>query len=288
MPDRGQDQQPGRNPEEEPLEKPGQEQQPPRWDPEAFHQERRRRRLRAALFFAAALPLAFLFLRGMSGLTFQRYPGPYGDWVREHVETQRHTPEAVGAITLDYRGFDTLGEEFIFFTAVMAITLLMRKQRGEEHGKPKDGATGRRRPPTEDAVAVLGSTLFAVTLLFSLYVILHGHLSPGGGFQGGALLGTAFLYVYLSSEELQLERLVPSRVLHPIEAGAAAGYVSIGLLAVMAGAAFLQNLLPLGKTGEIPSAGTLPILNGVIGIEVGAGFLLILWEFLKQTLEVEG
>ena len=54
----------------------------------------------------------------------------------------------------------------------------------------------------------------------------------------------------------------------------------------MVGAAFLQDVIPLGPVGKIYSAGTIPLINLSVGLEVGAGFLLILSGFLRQTLQI--
>ncbi len=73
------------------------------------------KKLRIFVFFIAAVCFALLFLRSASDLPkFGEYKGPYGDIINARVESERHTPQSVAAITFDYRGFDTLCEEFIF------------------------------------------------------------------------------------------------------------------------------------------------------------------------------
>jgi multicomponent Na+:H+ antiporter subunit B len=70
------------------------------------------------------------------------------------------------------------------------------------------------------------------------------------------------------------------------ESTGAAGYVAVGLLGLAAGAAFLENVLPLGRPGALLSAGTIPLINVSVGLEVAGGFVLLLSEFLEQTLVV--
>ena len=67
------------------------------------------------------------------------------------------------------------------------------------------------------------------------------------------------------------------------EAVGAGAYALIGVATMLAGGAFLQNLLPLGQTGKLFSAGTVPVINFAVGLEVAGGFILMFTEFLKET-----
>jgi len=133
---------------------------------------------------------------------------------------------------------------------------------------------------------VTGLALVGPVVLFGLYLVAHGHLTPGGGFQGGVVLATAALLVYLSGEYVTLRRVRPESVTDLAESAGAAGYVAIGLLGLAAGAAFLANVLPLGQPGALLSAGTIPPINLAVGLEVAGGFVLLLSEFLEQTLVI--
>jgi multicomponent Na+:H+ antiporter subunit B len=79
-----------------------------------------------------------------------------------------------------------------------------------------------------------------------------------------------------------------SAVLDAAEAIGAGAFVVAGLAAIGAGAPFLTNLLPLGKTGSIVSAGVIPLLNIAVGIAVGTGFAVLFLEYLEETREPEG
>jgi multicomponent Na+:H+ antiporter subunit B len=92
--------------------------------------------------------------------------------------------------------------------------------------------------------------------------------------------------VFLSGEYVTLRRVSPEVVLDTAESVGAAGYVAVGLLGVAAGATFLANVLPLGHPGSLLSAGTIPVINLAVGLEVAAGFMLLLSEFLEQTLVI--
>jgi multicomponent Na+:H+ antiporter subunit B len=229
--------------------------------------------------------LTALLLWGFGGLPgFGDFHGLYGD-ILSHVSVpERHITDVVTAVNFDYRGFDTLGEEFILFAAVLGVAVILRAQPEEGPGHVEDFATGRAVPPTSDAVRVLGLGLTPPTVLFAIYVIAHGHLTPGGGFQGGVILATGVLLIYLAGEFNDLHGLYTEPALEGGEALGAGAYIAVGLAGLMLGTAFLDNVVPLGTIGRLWSAGTVPMINVAVGLEVAAGFGLLLTTFLHQTL----
>ena len=245
------------------------------------------RRARLRLFLVSAAVLAVVVLAGFGELPAFGHPAATVGAVLNTLSVpQRHITDVVAAVNFDYRGFDTLGEEFIFFAAVLGVALILRAQQGEHAGHRTDYATGRAVPPTSDAVRVLGLGLTPPTVLFSLYVVTHGHLAPGGGFQGGVILATGVLLIYLAGEFDDLHGLYTEPALERGAAVGVAGYVAIGLLGMAAGTAFLDNVLPLGRLGSIFSAGTVPVINLSVGLEVAAGLVLLLTNFLQQTIVI--
>lgn len=85
---------------------------------------------------------------------------------------------------------------------------------------------------------------------------------------------------------MTLRRVRPEVLIDLAESAGAAGYVAIGFLGVAAGATFLANVLPLGQPGALISSGMIPLINLAVGLEVAGGFVLLLSEFLEQTLVV--
>jgi multicomponent Na+:H+ antiporter subunit B len=243
---------------------------------------------RRRLFLLGALGLLILLAWGVTGLEpFGHFGGRYSSYLTARAVMQRKATNVVGAVTFDYRGFDTLGEEFILFASVMGVALLLRAQRDERaEGPARDESPERRAPHDSDAVRELGSALVAPCVLFGVYVVAHGHLTPGGGFQGGVVLATAPLLMYLVGEYAAFRRTSPESLVEVAEGLGAGGYVLIGAIGVVLGRAFLTNDLPLGHAGDLFSAGTILALNLSVGIAVAAGFVLLLSEFLEQTLEV--
>jgi multicomponent Na+:H+ antiporter subunit B len=241
--------------------------------------------MRRWVFLAAATVAGALLLWGLTGLpNYGVYPGPYGDVLNQVAVAERKATNVVAAVTFDYRGVDTMGEEYILFAAVIGVAVLLRAQRDEVEQPPDEDAADRRAPGTSNAVRVLGLALVGPVVLFGLYMVAHGHLTPGGGFQGGVVLATGALLVFLSGEYVTLRKVRPAALIDLAESSGAGGYVTVGLLGLATGAAFLENVLPLGEPGALLSAGTIPLLNLVVGLEVAGGMVLLLSEFLEQTL----
>lgn len=187
------------------------------------------------------------------------------------------------AVNFDYRGFDTLGEEYILFAAVTGLALLLRQARGEIEEAPKPCLSGRSVPRPGDALRWLGVVLAGITIVFGWYVVAHAHLTPGGGFQGGTILGTACLLVYLTIGYREFKVVSPKTLLEVADSLGAGSYALIGIATMIASGLFLTNCLPYGTTGDLFSAGTVPVINLAVGLEVAGGFIILFAEFLKDT-----
>jgi multicomponent Na+:H+ antiporter subunit B len=123
-------------------------------------------------------------------------------------------------------------------------------------------------------------------LVVGLDVVVHGHLTPGGGFQGGVVLATGLHLVYIAGQYRTLERLRPTILFETGEAVGEAAFVCIGLAAMVATGAFLANAIPQGTFGNLVSSGTVPLLSIAIGIEVASGVVIVLTAFLEQALAI--
>jgi len=249
--------------------------------------------MRTGLLAAGGAGMAALFLWGMAGLPpFGSYPGPYGDLLDSFAVGERKATDVVSAVNFDYRGFDTLGEEFILFVSVAGATLLLRKieesadgEESREESEREDRQAGRAPPPTSDATRAFGVALVGLTVLFGLYMISHGQTTPGGGFQGGVILATAPLSVYLAADARTFQRIAPRSVVEWVGSMAAAAYIVLGLAAVVLGAEFLRNVTPLGEEEKMGSSGNIFWLNLGVGIEVAGGFVLLLSVFIEEALQ---
>jgi multicomponent Na+:H+ antiporter subunit B len=247
-------------------------------------------RLRRWAFLAGMAGLAAFYLWGLHGLPgFGRYPGPYGDVINRIAVGQTNATGVVSAINFEYRGFDTLGEEFILFAAAAGVAIVLRRLRGEQERSATDEAAGRDVPPTSGAVRQVALILTGPMLVVGWYLASHAQTSPSGGFQGGVVLATAFVLIYLAGQFLAFERVSPVDVTDAVEAVGAAGFAAIGLAAVAMGLPFLTNFLGLGTVpGAVSSSGTIALISFFVGLEVAAAFVLIVSELLDQALLLRG
>lgn len=248
---------------------------------------------RRTVFLVAAGGLLALLLWSFAGLPdFAQRPGStlghtsLGALLNEIAVPERQATAVVTAVTFDFRGLDALGEEFILFASVAGVATILRQLRGERERRPDDDARGRRVRETSAAVSVLGLLIVGPTILIGLYIVAHGHQTPGGGFTGGVILATALLLTYLSDQYVTLRRVAPVTLLEVAEAGGTAGFTLIGIAGLVWGSAFLANVLPLGEAGELLSAGTIPVGNVAVGLAVTGAFAFMLSEFLDQTLVI--
>ena len=251
-------------------------------------------RQRLILFAIAMAGLAACYLWAVGGLPgFGNYPGPYGPVILRDAVPRTHATGVVSAVNFQYRGFDTVGEEFILFTAAAGLSVVLRRLRGEreqederEHGLvgPSDNSN---RISTSPAVRLPALLLAGPTVLVGWWLASHAQTNPSGGFQGGVMLASALVLVYLSGEYLTFRRLSPVAFLDAVEAVGAAGFAVIGLIPIVLGLPYLDNFVPLGKIpGAVSSGGVIPLISFFVGLEVAAAFTLIIGEFLEQTLLV--
>ena len=247
-------------------------------------------RQRLWLFAVAAAGLIACYLWAFAGLPgFGNYPGPYGPAILKHVIAQTNATGAVSAVNFSYRGFDTVGEEFILFTAAAGMSVVLRRLRGERKSESSsaEDATKRQVPATSSAVRIVSLLLVGPTALIGWWLATHAQTNPSGGFQGGVILATAFFLVYLSGEFIAFRRLSPIAVLDVAEAVGAGGFAAVGVTAVALSLPYLFNYLPLGTIpGAVSSSGTIVLISFLVGIEVAAAFTLIIGELLEQTLLV--
>ena len=206
-----------------------------------------------SLLFAAGL--AFLLLVLTLQFPFGDPPMVVGKGILEQGVEKTGTANLVTSVVLGYRGYDTLGELSILFTASLALGLVL--------GRRSDA---RRDPEAGLILRASADLLFPLLLVVGLYIILHGHLTPGGGFQGGVIIAAAFFVPILARPSQGLDH----GLLGWVEALAGAGFILIGLVALFQGGQFLQPLLDKGELGRLLSGGTLPLLYILVGVKVGA------------------
>lgn len=135
-------------------------------------------------------------------------------------------------------------------------------------------------------IRTLTQKLFPFILLFGLYLTLHGHLTPGGGFQGGVVMGTAVILLSLSYGIKETGKRFKEKYLAILEKIAILIFIFLGLLGICLGYPFLKNFLPLGQKGCIASAGLMVPLNLIISIKVAAGITGIFYALVRFRGEI--
>jgi multicomponent Na+:H+ antiporter subunit B len=244
-----------------------------------------RPRYRLAVFFTGAAGIVVLFflargaMRGPTGTSNR-----YAHEISSRTFAERNITDAVTAVNFDYRGFDTIGEEFILFVSVLGAIVLLHIA-AERKGKLlPDAAEPWRELGASDATRLWVLVMVAPKITFGIYVVAHGQLTPGGGFQGGVIIASAALMLYVGEHFSYFRDLLSARSMEVAEAAGAAAFVVVGMLAWLKGFPYLTNFLPLGKANELTSGGTIPLISLAIGLEVAAGFTLLLYAFLQETL----
>lgn len=190
------------------------------------------------------------------------------------------TANAVSSVNFDQRAFDTFGEELILLASVAGAVALLRARDDEQERQTSPG--GQVLAP----VRLLTYGLLPVVVLLGADVVVHGHLTPGGGFQGGVVLATGLHLLYVGGSFEQLEKLRPLEAFEVGEAAGEAAVVALALTGLAVGTGLLANVLPFGSFASLLSAGTVPLFSIAVGIEVGSSIVVLLATFLRQALSI--
>jgi multicomponent Na+:H+ antiporter subunit B len=238
-----------------------------------------------ALACACLLPAVLAIARHMPA--FGDHPMPYGAAINAAGPAERHVSNMVSAINFDYRGFDTLGEEFMLLCAVTGTVVLLRGSRGETLSARPGELPGRPILPRSAAAVLVCRFLAPIIMLFGIYVALHAMTTPGGGFQGGVIVATGALLIYLGESYQGWRRLMRSPALAVCEGVGATVYALCGFASMATGESFLRNILPFGTFRDIFSGGLMQVENAGVAFAVFGGFGMLFVEFLEETRAVE-
>lgn len=195
-----------------------------------------------------------------------------GGYYIERGREDTGATNTVTAVVVGYRAFDTLGEVTVLFVAALGLGAVLAAGGGE---------TKRRDVEPASLVLLTGSRLlFPLIMLFGAYVFLHGHLTPGGGFQGGAVVASAFLLLYLGSRGRRVARTWRTAA----ESLSGIVFVVVGLVGLAVGGRFfLSNFLPPGTLNSLFSAGIIPIVYAAVGFKVGSELAGVIHDLVEET-----
>jgi len=188
----------------------------------------------------------------------------------ETTDAENGAANIVTSIVVDYRSFDTLGEVTVLFISSLGVALLLGTV-----AKPKRLSLNFK---PNFMLRVGSKALVGIILMVGVSIILHGHLTPGGGFPGGAMIASAILLLYLADDSFR-SKIKGFKILEGV---AGSLYIIIGLVGLVLGTYFLSNFLPTGTIGDLFSAGILPIVYILIGLKVGSEISGIIDNFLTE------
>lgn len=192
---------------------------------------------------------------------------------QRYIEKGLQETGAVNIVTgmiLDYRAFDTLGESHVLFIATCTVLILLRvDQKMGKNGEEEAEANDRAYEPKNDVILQTAARLLGpFIIIFGIYIILCGHLGPGGGFSGGAVIG-AGLILYVSAFGFEkTERFFTAKTYRRMSFGALACYCLSKTYSFYTGANHIESVIPLGTPGAILSSGLILLLNICVGVVV--------------------
>lgn len=181
-------------------------------------------------------------------------------------------PNAVTAVVVYFRGLDTLGEVSVLFLVSTAVGFLF--------GREKKFIEKVRKP--NNVVGFSREVIFPHFILVGLYITVHGHLTPGGGFQGGVMAAGVALLLVLANEKIK-----QVKALHFLEGLVGSLYVLVAVSGIWLAGSFLGQFLPTGKFNSLFSGGILPIIYIFVGIKVGTEIIGIYQNFQMKEGENE-
>ena len=177
----------------------------------------------------------------------------------------------VAGMILDYRAFDTFGESSVLFLAVTCVTMLLMRDRNNID-KNEDLLTAREHiveEHEEDIILTqIAKLVIPCVLVYGIYVVLNGHLSPGGGFSGGTIMGSALILFAVSFGMIRINKFFNYGTFRKITSSALMVYAASKAYSFFTGANHLESHIPLGTPGAILSSGLILILDICVGIVV--------------------
>ncbi len=192
-----------------------------------------------------------------------------------YIEQGLQETGAVNIVTgmiLDYRAFDTFGESCVLFIASCCVLVLLRIDAadGDKAARKRLAEANDRiyEPKNDVILQKCACILVPVILVFGIYIVLNGHLSPGGGFSGGAVLGSGLILYLNAFGFAKTQCFFTEKVYRRVTLCALTFYCLAKSYSFFTGANHLESGIPLGTPGEILSSGLILPLNICVGLVV--------------------
>lgn len=240
---------------------------------------RRIRRFRK-FYMAAAIVICCAFIAIMLYTVSEMPPFGAVDVPTNNEVAEKYIMDGVGdtgatnivaGMILDYRAFDTLGESTVLFTAIMSVIILLRKDRDHVNDDEdlrilEEHRIMEERPNV--VLKVVGFVMIPFIFLFGIYVVLNGHISPGGGFSGGAVLGAGLILYANAFGFKKVQKFFNFKVFTAFTSGPLLVYAGLKTYSFYTGANHIESIIPTGIPGAILSGGLILPLNICVGMIV--------------------
>ena len=192
---------------------------------------------------------------------------------QRYIEKGLQETGAVNIVTgmiLDYRAFDTLGESHVLFIATCTVLILLRADRKKGKNSEEEWEVNDRayEPKNDVILQTVARLLVPFIIIFGIYIILCGHLGPGGGFSGGAVIGAGLILYVSAFGFAKTERFFTAKTYKWMSFGALACYCLSKTYSFYTGANHIESVIPLGTPGAILSSGLILLLNICVGVVV--------------------
>lgn len=199
-------------------------------------------------------------------------------WYLEQTPELIGIPNVVTAVLATFRGYDTLGEVFVVFAASIGVLFVLGAGGGNKKIEPRPVNQGLRHHLIPK---VVGSLVIPFIILFGLYVQFHGEYGPGGGFQAGAIIATAFILHALLVGETAALKAIPRGTLLIMSVVGASLYGLVGIAGIFMGGNFLDYSV-LHSDPVIGQQMGIIIIEAGVGITVCGALLSIFHAFAAR------
>lgn len=172
----------------------------------------------------------------------------------------------VAGMILDYRAFDTFGESAVLFVASISVMMLMQNNKTD---KIIDDKKNKYKHVDRDLIVkTVAKYIIPFLLVFGIYIVLNGHISPGGGFAGGAIMGASLILYSSAFGYKTIQKVITEKLVKRVTFCSLTFYAIAKGYSFFTGAHHIPTGIPLGTAGNILSAGLILPLNICVGLIV--------------------
>jgi multicomponent Na+:H+ antiporter subunit B len=213
----------------------------------------------------------------------------YGMTLAQLAVSHRNSLNTVSGVLFDFRALDTLGEMLVLFTTSAGLHVFLQQPRvgAERDATPQTTPQQPKLQPVSEAVRGMCLGMLTPLVMYGIYISVRGHLTVGGGFQGGLMVASGAFLLYLAGRSDVQEQISEEEGLDAVEGGVLAGYLVAGLAGLILAGSLFANVLPLGSLDSLLSAGLIPVLSVLVAGEAAAACMLLVSHLQNAPLTHE-